>query len=84
MKRGAWFDLAVPGAEIALRVTPGARQNALTREEGGLRARVSVPPEDGKANAAVRKLLAEALGIAPSRLELIRGATARDKLFRVL
>ena len=83
MKRGSWADLAVPGTSIALRVTPGARRNALSREDGPLRAQVTAAPEDGKANAAVQKLLAQALGIAPSRLELIRGATQRDKVFRI-
>jgi len=75
--------LARPGAEIALRVTPKASRNAITRTEEGLRAYVTVVPEDGKANAAVIGLLAKALGIAKSRLTLIRGATARDKVFRV-
>lgn len=75
--------LATPGAEIALRVTPRGGREALDCSEGTLRARVTAPPEDGKANKAVQKLLARALGIAPTRLTLIRGATARDKVFRV-
>lgn len=83
MQRGDWADLAVPGAEIALRVTPRARRNALSREGGAIRAQVTAPPEDGRANAAVQALLAEALGIAKTRLVLQRGATARDKVFRV-
>ncbi len=77
-------DMARDGAEIALRVTPRASRTRLVREEdGSLRAYVTVPPEDGKANAAVRKLLAKALGVAPSRLTLLRGATSRDKVFRL-
>ena len=81
MKRGDWADLAVPGAEFRLRVTPGARRTALERGEGVIRAHVTAAPEDGKANAAVAELLAEALGVAKSRLVLTRGATARDKVF---
>ncbi|MFT4150854.1 MAG: DUF167 domain-containing protein [Paracoccaceae bacterium] len=81
--RGDWADLAVPGAEFALRVTPGARRNALTMEGRAIRIAVTAPPEDGKANAAVAAALAHALGVAKSRLTLIRGATARDKLFRL-
>jgi len=77
-------DLAVSGTEIAVRVTPRAGRNAVLREDGRLRVLVTAVPEDGKANAAVRKLLAAALGIAKSRLELVRGQTARDKVFRVL
>ena len=81
--RGDWADLAVPGTEFALRVTPGAHRNSLTMVGGALRAAVTAAPEDGKANAAVAELLARALGVAKSRLTLIRGATSRDKLFRL-
>lgn len=75
--------LAQPGAEIAVRVTPRASRNAVIVEDRAIRVYVTVVPEDGKANAAVVKLLAKALGIARSRLVLVRGATSRDKLFRV-
>ena len=75
--------LAQPGAEIALRVTPRASRNEIVLAEDGLRAYVTVVPEGGKANAAVQKLLAQSLGVAKSRLTLIRGETARDKVFRL-
>ena len=77
--------LGGPGTEIALRVTPKASRNMLKLEEGGvLRAYVTTVPEGGKANAAVVKLLSKALGVPKSRLALLRGHSARDKLFRVL
>ncbi|OOY16665.1 DUF167 domain-containing protein [Thioclava sp. DLFJ4-1] len=75
--------LAIPGSEIALRVTPKASRNEIRESEEGLRAYVTVVPENGKANAAVVKLLAKALGVAKSRLTLIRGQTAREKVFRL-
>ena len=75
--------LAEPGAEIAVRVTPKASRNRVVAEEGGLRVYVTVVPEDGKANKAVIRLLAKALGVPKSSLVLIRGATARDKVFRL-
>lgn len=75
--------LAQDGAEIAVRVTPRASRNAIVAEGDVLRVYVTCVPEDGKANAAVVKLLAKAMGVAKSRLSLIRGATSRDKLFRV-
>ncbi|KGJ11763.1 DUF167 domain-containing protein [Paracoccus versutus] len=75
--------LARPGAEIAVRVTPRASRNAVILDGEAIRVTVTVVPEDGKANAAVVKLLAKALGVAKSRLVLVRGATARDKLFRI-
>jgi hypothetical protein len=76
--------LARDGAEIAVRVTPRAARDRIAADEaGGLRVHVTAPPEDGKANAAVRKLLAKALGVPKSRLCLLRGRTARDKVFRL-
>lgn len=75
--------LAREGAEIAVRVTPKARRNAITVDETGIRVYVTTVPEDGKANAAVIKLLSKSLGVAKSRLTLLRGATSRDKVFRL-
>ena len=69
---------------IAIRVTPGARTEAVWVAEGQLAVRVRAKPQDGAANEAVVKLLAQAFGIPPSRVELLRGATSREKLFRIL
>jgi uncharacterized protein len=77
-------DLARPGAEIAVRVTPKASRNGVVVEGDLVRVYVTTVPEDGKATAEVQKLLAKAMGIAKSRLELVRGATSREKVFRVL
>lgn len=75
--------LSAPGTEIAVRVTPKASRNTIVAEDGAIHVYVTCVPEDGKANAEVQKLLAKALGVARSRLVLVRGATARDKVFRV-
>jgi uncharacterized protein YggU (UPF0235/DUF167 family) len=74
---------AVPGAEIVVRVTPNAARAQVTLDGRRFVIRVTCVPEDGKANKAVTKLLARALGVAPSRLVLIRGMTWRDKVFKV-
>ncbi|MEX0318649.1 MAG: DUF167 domain-containing protein [Ruegeria sp.] len=73
--------LAEPGREIRVRVAPKAARDSMTADEGGLRITVTAPPENGKANAATRALLAAAMGVAPSHLTLKRGQTARDKTF---
>jgi uncharacterized protein len=52
-------------------------------EEGVLQARVSAPPVDGKANRALCRLIAKRVGVAPSRVSVIRGQRAREKLVRV-
>ena len=75
--------LADDEGRLMVRVTPGARVEALEIAGGRLLAKVRAKPEDGKANDAVLALLATALGLAPSRLELLRGATSREKQFRI-
>lgn len=72
--------LADGEGRLAVRVTPGARMERLEIVDGRLLAKVRAKPEDGKANAAVLALLADALGMATSRLHLLRGATSREKL----
>jgi len=76
--------LALSGAELPVRVTPNAARNGVTlADDGTLRISVTTAPEDGRATEAARKLLAGALGVAKNRLVLTRGATARDKIFRL-
>ena len=72
-------DLADAEGRLALRVTPGARTEAIDIADGRLLVKVRARPQDGAANEAVLALLAQALGVAASRLRMLRGATARDK-----
>ncbi|APO87701.1 MULTISPECIES: DUF167 domain-containing protein [unclassified Marivivens] len=76
--------LALEGAEIAVRVTPKASRDRILVEDDAIRVYVTTVPEDGKANKAVVKLLSKALGVPKTRLDLIRGATSRDKVFRIV
>jgi uncharacterized protein YggU (UPF0235/DUF167 family) len=83
-KKGVLAHRAVTGADLVVRVTPGARSVAVREAEDGLlHVSVTAPPADGAANAAVRAVLARALGVPQSRLTLLRGATARTKVWRV-
>ena len=69
---------------VSVRVQARARRAEIVAQpDGSFRVRVTAAPEGGEANRAVIALLAEALGVAPSRVELVRGAASRDKLFRV-
>ncbi|MDX2064421.1 MAG: DUF167 domain-containing protein [Fimbriimonadaceae bacterium] len=63
-------------------MTPRAAQNRVWRDAGGVRVSVTAAPTDCEANAAVIELLAKRLGIAKSRVELVRGTTSRQKRFR--
>lgn len=64
-----------------MRLRPGGRGDALLGiEDGVLRARVSAPPLDGRANRALRKLIAKRVGVPFSRVSIVRGEKSRDKV----
>jgi uncharacterized protein len=66
-----------------VRVTPGASRDTVTIADDTVHLRVTAPPADGAANAAVLRLLAAALDVAPRNLSLLRGASARIKLIGI-
>jgi len=69
---------------VAVRVQTRAGRNEVGAiRDGHLHIRTTTAPADGKANTAVKQLLAGAFGVAPSRIELTRGRTSRDKQFRI-
>ena len=71
-------------ALVRVRVRPGANRDELVGERAGaLLVRVTAPPVDGRANDALRKLVAKAAGVPASRVSLVSGASARDKLLRL-
>jgi uncharacterized protein YggU (UPF0235/DUF167 family) len=73
------------GTVLAVKAQPNARANGILGERAGaLRIGVTVAPEKGKANLAIAKVLAEAIGCRPSGLVPLSGETARDKRFLVL
>ncbi len=70
------------GVLLPVQGQPGARRNAIVGEHAGrLKVAVTQVAEKGKATQAIRELLAESLGIAPSRVTLIQGDTQPCKLF---
>ena len=71
-------------ATIEVRVIPRAKRPQVGGErDGRLLVRVAAPPVDGKANAAVVAALAKALGVPKRSIEIVGGATSRDKAVRV-
>jgi uncharacterized protein (TIGR00251 family) len=69
---------------LHVRLQPRARRDEVVGERSGaIVIRVTAPPVDGKANAALCALVARAAGIPASRVSVVRGQTARDKVLRV-
>ncbi len=72
------------GLTIQLRAQPGARRSGLAlTPQGVLKAAVTVPPEDGKANDAVIALLSKAWRMPKSTVAIVRGGTSREKTLSV-
>jgi hypothetical protein len=75
------FSAAKNGTRVRLRVRPGGRRNAIVGVHGGaLKITVTAAPERGKANEAVVELLARALGVPPSHVEIVSGHVSPDKV----
>jgi hypothetical protein len=68
---------------VAVLAKPGSKSPGLSWDGAHLVIRVRERAVDGKANEAVRKALAKALDVAPSRIALVRGARSKEKFFAV-
>jgi hypothetical protein len=77
------------GVEVALRVQPGAKADAVEGVARGadgrlaLKLRVKAPPAEGKANDAVVRLLAKRWGLPKGAVVLTSGGRSRDKRLRL-
>ena len=70
--------------DLAIRVQPRAKRSEVAGERGGaVVIRVSAPPVDGKANQAVTRLIAKALGVGRTSVRVVRGERSRDKVVEV-
>jgi uncharacterized protein (TIGR00251 family) len=80
------FSLEADGLRLAVRLTPGAKADSIEGAEtdaagkAWLRIRITAPPVDGKANAALIKLLAKRWRLSKSAIAITSGATARTKI----
>lgn len=68
------------GVQLQLHVRPGASRTGIAGLHGdALKIRVAAPPADGRANRELLDYLAERLGVARARIELVKGESGRRK-----
>ncbi len=74
------------GSALAVRVTPRASRNKIAEvmSDGTVKIHLSAPPVDGEANEKLIEFLSEVLGTPKTHIEIVAGATGRDKLVSVL
>ncbi|HVN52438.1 MAG TPA: DUF167 domain-containing protein [Acidimicrobiales bacterium] len=73
-----------PPTRLAIRVIPRARRDEVGGErDGRLVVRTTAAPTDGRANRAVRRLVAEHLGVPVTAVVIESGHHTRDKLVRI-
>lgn len=74
------------GSALALRITPRASRNKIVGvlNDGTIKVHIAAAPVDEAANKALIEFLADVLGVPKSRVEIVAGATGRDKLVSVL
>jgi uncharacterized protein (TIGR00251 family) len=69
---------------ISVRVIPRSSKNVLEWDEGSIRARLTAAPVDGAANAALIELLSKRLDLPRRNIEIVRGATGRQKIIEIV
>lgn len=78
------FRANATGTSIAIRVQPRASRNEIAGLHGAeLRVRITAPPVDGAANAALLQFLASALGLSRAHITLLAGEGSRSKVVSV-
>lgn len=72
------------GVLIRVKAVPGAKREQVAGVLGNrLKIKVSAPPEDGKANAAICALIAKTLGVKAGTISVVSGMTNSEKMVRV-
>lgn len=71
-------------ALLKLHVTPrGSRSEITGWREDTLCVKITAPPVEGAANAAILKFIADSLGVRKSQVELVSGERSREKTVRI-
>ena len=78
------LTISIDGVTFSVRLTPRASKNEITGvQAGALRVRLTAPPVEGAANAALIEFIAERLKVRKSAVSIVSGEKSRNKIVRV-
>ena len=78
---GLRVSTTATGVRLSIRVQPRASDSRIAGVHGdALKVRLTAPPVNGAANAALVELLADTFGIAERGITIVAGASARTKI----
>jgi len=85
-KRSFKFRGGKTGAALSVRITPRAKTNEIVEilDDQTVKIKLTAPPVDGKANAALISFLSDVLDISASRIEIVAGEKGRNKIVSIL
>jgi hypothetical protein len=79
-----WLTADSAGVTLTVRVVPRSSRNQIVgMENGALKIKLTAPPVEGAANAALIEFIAEWLSVRKSAVTIISGDKARRKVVRV-
>ena len=79
-----WYRVHAHGITLTLHVQPGAKRSEIVGLHGGaLKLKLAAPPEDGKANAALLRFIAEQFQVSLRDVTLKQGTTSRHKVVQI-
>lgn len=68
---------------ISIKARPGAKAAVVIEKDGRLIVAVKERAADGKANCAIERAIAGYFGVAPARVRIVAGQTAREKIVEI-
>ena len=86
MRQDHKFSDGRRGSALPVRVTPRASRDEIVQilSDQTVKIRLTAPPVEGQANEALIKFLSKVLGVPKSSIEIVAGATGRDKLVSIV
>jgi len=67
------------GLVIQLKISPNASKNSVSKDDTGVKVKLTAQPIEGKANKALIEYLAKLVKVPKSSIEIIKGETSKDK-----